>query len=177
MIEKYWKTEAGLVAIAYLCYREKRKSHRCGYVGIDKNHPLFEVEYNDQIDCITQDMVDKTELGKKGLILAFTAACNSDDPGNLVRRSPNLLLDVHGGLTYSGYGEKGYPISSKLWWYGFDCHHITDREIEPDPKYSFYDPTATVKSLYYVINECESLAKQLVDFQNNVRQNETKLIA
>ena len=44
----------------------------------------------------------------------------------------NCLSDFscHGGLTYSGGGENSsYPISSDLWWFGFDCAHCGD---EPD---------------------------------------------
>jgi hypothetical protein len=67
-------------------------------------------------------------------------------------------LTVHGGLTYS-------DREGEAWCFGFDCAHYMD--LRPDSK-MFYDELdnnpfadATWKSLDFVINELDYLAKQL----------------
>lgn len=158
MVEKDWITKAGLRAVCYVCSRGGRKKHRCGYVEVPQGHPLYGVAYVDQIPQITQEEVASQTIGKKSPIIALTAGVNSDGDG-LVRRSPDILFDVHGGLTYSG-GKDGYPVEGSTgWWFGFDCAHHDDGEIEPDPR---FDHGGEVRSEQYVVNECESLAAQIV---------------
>lgn len=83
----------------------------------------------------------------------------------------DLDVDVHGGLTYARTEEDGVR------WYGYDCAHLGDaRDInlmdaehkEMFEKYhlNMNDPTDTVKSLDYCINECESLATQLKQLED-----------
>lgn len=82
----------------------------------------------------------------------------------------DLDVDVHGGLTYARTEEDG------LRWYGFDCAHLGDardpelmdeEHKEMFAKYDrFNDPTDTVKSLDYCINECESMATQLKQLED-----------
>lgn len=62
----------------------------------------------------------------------------------------DMSVDVHGGLTYSRDSPEYPAPSDGLWWFGFDCGHA-------------YDEEDGGKSLEYVVNECESLAKQLVE--------------
>ena len=138
--------------------------HRCGYVGVDKSHPLFGVMYDQQTDKITREMVDRMTIGKRGAMIAITANVRADDDQSL-RRSPDILLDVHGGITFSS-GNKSfnqyYPVKSDLWWFGFDCGHCDDGIIEPskiDIEWNLYK--GEVRSLEYVEAECESLASQL----------------
>ena len=45
-VEKDWITEAGLRAVVVMT----SMGHRCGYVGVPKNHPLSEKHYNDLSD-------------------------------------------------------------------------------------------------------------------------------
>lgn len=161
-IEKDWITEAGFRAICLIVLHGERQSHRCGYVGVPEEHPLFKVEYGEQAPCITQEAANATTLGNKGVMIALTATCSSDGEG-LVRRSPDIICDVHGGLTYSG-GDKGYPVESDLWWFGFDCHHCDDGEIEPLLHYSEL-AGRPVRSLEYVERECERLASQLAEIK------------
>ena len=157
-IERDWTTQAGLRAVVVINKSGERRTHRCGYVGIPKTHPLFGVSYHAQADCLSAEMVENQTVGKKSPILALTAMCGADTE-NSIRRSPDVAFDVHGGLTYSG--ESGeYPAKAEdLWWYGFDCRHYGDGEIEPDPYYAFHE--GPVRDLDYVSAECESLAQQL----------------
>ncbi len=56
-IEKHWITESRLEALVLLYYYgedNKFKSHRCGYVAIDKNHPLYGIKYDEECDLIKQ---------------------------------------------------------------------------------------------------------------------------
>jgi hypothetical protein len=164
LIEKDWTTNAGLRAVVVICLSDdgKRKRHRCGYVGVDNSHPLFGVQYNDQSDKITKQMVEDLTLGGRSPILLLTAAVNSDD-GQSIRRSPDVLFDVHGGLTFSS-GNKmfdpDYPIKSDLWWFGFDCTHCDDGVIEPD-EFDMKYFRGQARSLEYVSAQCESLATQM----------------
>jgi hypothetical protein len=107
--------------------------HRCGYVGVPQQNPSYGKGY-DSIDA-----------------------------------------DVHGGLTFAG-GDKTYPVENEgLWWLGYDCAHLGDArdpELMSGEYKKIYDKGLlremsfqgdTVKTLEYCINECESLAKQLVE--------------
>lgn len=116
--------------------------HRCGYVGVPKEHPLYNV---DEMNCLSD-------------------------------------FSCHGGLTYSGGGENSsYPISSDLWWFGFDCAHCAD---EPDwnstlkafpEQYKqiyqqkmigkMFHSEGKIRTTEYVENECKALAEQLANYE------------
>jgi len=147
-VESSWITEAGLPAVIVM---SKRSGHRCGYVAVPKTSPLYGVSYSEQIPQITKEMTEQTTLGAKSPILAITAGCGADDEDSL-RRSLDIIIDVHGGLTYSG-GSDGYPVklSEPGWWFGYDCDHYGDDHTGGQPN-------------WYCRIECESLAKQLAAF-------------
>jgi hypothetical protein len=67
-------------------------------------------------------------------------------------------IEVHGGLTFSGYWQ---GIERILWWLGFDCGHAWDIDnlpyTVPTPPYVF----KSNKSQEYVEAETRSLAEQL----------------
>jgi hypothetical protein len=67
-------------------------------------------------------------------------------------------VEVHGGLTYSEMSEGTYPTNNpwKWWWFGFDCAHLGDAT-----KYN-NEPWDIMRSLEYVKQECEYLARQLI---------------
>jgi len=76
----------------------------------------------------------------------------------------DIDVDVHGGLTFSGYWEKEHD---GLWYVGFDCGHADDCnpfEYDSNTKH-MYETTGirSNKSLSFVEQECESLAKQLAE--------------
>ena len=75
-----------------------------------------------------------------------------------------LPLHVHGGVTYSGGGDD-YPVESDLWWLGFDCAHWGDYSKPAKTllnKHSgLFLEEGIFRSLEYCIDECEALAKQL----------------
>jgi len=168
-IEKDWITKAGLRAVVVIV-RASGCAWRCGYVEVPKDHPLYGVEHDRPTSKIPYEFVEKVKLGKKSPILVLTAGVGALE-GEELRRSPDVLFDVHGGLTYSGPGSDGYPVESDGWWFGFDCAHFNDAYIECPPNYPQF-PGAKVRSLEYVVEECERLAQQLVDFAHQLIRHE-----
>lgn len=154
-IERDWTTKAGYRAVALVVIWNGKRSHRCGYVGLPLGHPLYGVEYSQQVECLRETARNAT-LGKKSPILAFTARVGADE-GESVRCSPDVAFDVHGGLTYSGEG-RCHPAGGDEWWFGFDCAHSGDGYIEDVLGFSM---GGVVRSLDYVVGECESLAEQI----------------
>lgn len=148
-IEKTWITDPGLRAVCAII----RGSHRCGYVEVPEGHPLYGVEYSQETDALNFNP-EEIELGKRSPILALTAG----KADGSIRHSPEIAFNVHGSLTYSNSGKRGYPIKSDGWWFGFDCSHFNDGSMDPDMQSFFSGP---VRSLEYVIEECESLANQI----------------
>lgn len=144
IVEKDWITAAGLRAVVI------KSRHRCGYVAVREDHPAFGKNYNEQLDCISQDAVDTAELGSKSPIIVLTAAVGSDRPHEKVRRSLDILIDVHGSLTYSSTSRADlYPVESEgNWWFGFDCAHYRD------------DESIGGQPLDYCVAECERMATQ-----------------
>jgi len=161
-LEKDWITSSGLRAVVLIVYFDKRQHHRCGYVGVPVNHPFHGKGYSEQLPEISTEAT-QVPIGKKSFLLALTAGVNSDGP-EAIRRSLDVAVDVHGGLTYAD-GSANYPVdnSDNLWWFGFDCAHYRDAPIEPGPN-DYNDPEASVKTLEYVMTECENLAKGIQKF-------------
>lgn len=88
--------------------------HRCGYVGIPKNHPLYGKDYSDYLEIKKADVGDREVSGIFPLLGAFL------DEDERIRIE--AYFQCHGGITYAGGGEhSSYPIESDLWWFGFDC--------------------------------------------------------
>lgn len=164
VLEKEWTTEAGLEAKVLIMVEQPgdRKRHRCGYVAVPEGHVLYGIDCSEQIPQITQEVVNNATLGKKSAIILLTASVGADDEDS-IRRSLDVLVDVHGGLTFAGQANSSrLPDSS--WWFGFDCAHAGDAPIELseiDRKYGI-GQGATVRTLEYCIEECESMAAQLV---------------
>lgn len=138
VVEKEFKYK-GLKCVVLLL----ATGYRCGYVGVPKGHPLYNVDYMN---------------------------CQSD-------------FACHGGLTYSGGGaNSSYPISSDLWWFGFDCTHWGDADdwnstfkafSEQSERVAEYKAIRSlcplggkIRTTEYVENECKSLAEQLVNYED-----------
>ena len=64
--------------------------------------------------------------------------------------TPEYIFNVHGGITFSG------PLQGDEWWFGFDCAHHGDATM--------YTTHGIFRDLDFVINECESLATQIMEF-------------
>lgn len=153
--EKFWTTEAGYEAEVGIfgaiegIIPTPCKSHRNGYVYVPLSHPFSnkKSEFDDEI-------------------------CD---------------LDVHGGITFLG---KTYPsdkrFKNQMSVFGFDAAHYNDARMEdpiekiiniyPDHPFvkefkelnkinksldDFLPPNREVRSLEYMMEECEKLASQL----------------
>ena len=139
-IEKEWKSWGFLCMVI-----AQPLGHRCGYVGIGRYHRLFGVDY-----------------GQESALLK-----ELDSP---LGTTPESYFQAHGGITFAGTLKEhaGY------WFFGFDCAHASD---QPDPELltegdmvvreiMLRDRGGTVRSLVYVVSECEKLAQQLNDVMN-----------
>jgi hypothetical protein len=79
-------------------------------------------------------------------------------------------IEVHGGLTFSGYWEN---LCDGLWYFGFDCGHVYDMNALPHSEKLFdFTPFGvdhktmlpkyqSNKTMKYVEAETERLAEQL----------------
>ena len=141
---------------------------RCGYVGIDNTHPLYQLNYTDKLpkELLNKwEEVKKGNIGKRGIIDIF--CCDVDNP------NVGILFDVHGGVTYSGENDYLIKLDKPWWWFGFDCGHIDDApdidQMEERVRQVYlqfgFDITGIVRTLEYCINECESLSQQLEDIR------------
>jgi hypothetical protein len=131
--KKQWLDEAtGLPCLAV-----RNRQHWCGYVGISKNHPLFEKEYSN----IEQDLIVHG-----GLTFADHCAKTSDPSKHVCH------------LVESGEDDH-------VWWLGFDCAHSGDISdfIRTYERIAGY-PEA-YRTLQYVENECRQLAQQLIEIK------------
>lgn len=168
-VEKVWVTEAGFKAVVLVC----RGSHRCGYVGVDKNHPLYMQDYSKNLQCLIELDKETATLGDRSPLLLFAAM------GREEWKSMDLVFDVHGGITFADFLESTEcrfdpqvdEVGEELWYIGFDCAHAGDGKITQlddegniihDP-YSFSYPGDVVRTLEFVQDHCERLAEQIKD--------------
>jgi len=67
-----------------------------------------------------------------------------------------VCVDVHGGLSYTAFGEDG---DTDGWYLGFDCAHYLD--FSPNPRCHFGEISNGVyRDVGYVYEQCLSLARQ-----------------
>ena len=152
IIENDWTTKSGLRAVGILI----PDMHRCGYVGVPKEHPLYGLESRDPLPSTLMaewEQAKEQPVGNRGVMDIFMMAVDGED----VR--VGYLFDVHGSITYSG-GMPDYPAESDgLWWFGFGCDHCNDGSL--DPHLLMYNTGKPVRSAVFVKQECERLADQL----------------
>jgi hypothetical protein len=127
----------------------------CGYVGIAEGHPWHGVSYSHYSDC--------------------DGASSSS-----YEASPEAIINVHGGLTFSDFCADGEPVhgichrpdageTDHVWWFGFDCAHYLDETPRINARLRSLgdgDLLAGSRDVYrdiaYVQSECADLARQLV---------------
>lgn len=131
-----------------LILRHDEFKHLCGYVGVDLSHPWYGINYN---QCL---------LGCSGT-KRFDCAWSKHHP------SPEKLIDIHGGLTFSRMGDKDSEYwPAGIWWFGFDCAHAGDlspglRQQGLELGLSLTLPGDTYRDIEYVSAEAKSMAEQL----------------
>ena len=140
-VEKKWKN-GKYQCVVLMLLRSNGPSHRCGYVKVNKKHPLYKKDCSEHCECLEpfREEILSTPISKRGILPLFC--------WDKKRLSPEIFFDVHGGVTYSK-GNVDYPIKTLLprWWFGFDCAHVGD--------------TIETCTLEYCVDECNRLAEQL----------------
>ena len=139
---------------------------RCGYVGVPETHPLFQAPYNEPNSTLESAHKQALEgpIGNRGIIPLL---CAGNEP------RPDVVFEIHGGLTFSGGLEDNYPLpDSPYWFFGFDCAHYGDNqdpeilakftEADRIPVFPGLTPGGpNIRSHSYVVRECKHLAEQL----------------
>ncbi|MBA7630816.1 hypothetical protein ES703_38341 [subsurface metagenome] len=131
-----------------------------GYVGVPKNHPWYGIDYS---QCLRGCEGKPNEIDPR--TTSYPCTWESD------HESPEKLIDVHGGLTFSGM-EDDELRPAGYWWFGFDCAHAWDlvpqilELIGREPR-----EHETYRNFAYVRAEVKSLAEQLA----KVKQREEEL--
>lgn len=123
----------------------------CGYVAVTEGHPFYGVSYG---ECPFED-------------------CKESEESGYCDHSPDCMLNVHGGLTFSSFcdedAEEGHgichiPVSGrpdKVWWLGFDTGHAFDFQPAMGFGGLLYDSVEAYRDLPYVQEQCSLLAAQL----------------
>ena len=119
-----------------MAIKNRQMGHWTGYVSVPRDHPWNRVDYS---SC--------TEKPKCG-----DTYCS---------HSPDSIIYVHGGVTFSGHREDISSVNPRDWWFGFDCAHAEDfipgihREEERE------EGRLIFRDFSFVKEQCESMAKQL----------------
>lgn len=139
------------------CRMYRNRSHAwCGYVGVPKDHPWFGKSYSDRVEAPERLLKRDIDVDKVGAINLLCSSMSEDDLKAGICDIV-LLIDVHGGLTYSDNRCPGHDDEG-LWWFGFDCSHCDD----VSPRYDRDGEHGKVyRTADWVGRECESLAAQL----------------
>lgn len=143
--------------------------HRCGYVGVKEDSPLFSIRYSDDLkkpELLKE--LKQSQIGKRGVM---PVVCWDGETTSL-----DILFNVHGGITFSN-GNSCFPITRPypLWWFGFDCAHCDDAKDWEFVKETFdeslwkssyeidtqYSVGGIIRTLDYVKRECQNLAEQI----------------
>src|SRR5690606_3996986 len=76
----------------------------CGYVGVSEGHPLYGVEYSAESLVLTEalERLKTTPIAELEMTFARNLAVLLGE----IRPSPDVVIGVHGGLTYSGHGHE-----------------------------------------------------------------------
>ena len=154
--------------------------HRCGYVGLPKDHPLYGMRYDDKLN-VTYNDIESNSMGKRSPIQIFSLI--GSEPEDKI--SLSFYFDVHGGITYvDGGKDSKYPIESDLWWLGFDCGHAGDGKdldlvehlwgdderiklgLKFEREFQLNFPDDVIRTREYVVEECKSLVEQIEDLIN-----------
>ena len=154
-IEKVWEAH-GLKCIV----KATDMGHRCGYVMVPKGHPWHGLNYSDCVPLAKVDM--ERPIGSAIMPVVIRAMTPDSETAGGERL--DVLVEVHGGLTYSGETDMD-DGSGKGWWLGFDCAHCYDSPdaaiMSPGFNGMLDRSGGHVWLLHEVIGETENLARQV----------------
>lgn len=143
VVEGRWTTKAGLEATVAVVHG----AHRCGYVRVPAESPLFGIGYAEECKRLRRAYIAalRGPLGKRS-VMTLLGGCKNP--------TPEVVFDVHGSLTFSGD-----LLEPGTWWFGFDAAHAGDGRMGS----AEFPSLGPVREFDYMANECESLARQIVD--------------
>lgn len=149
----------------------------CGYVGVSRGHPFFEIGYSDCSLKTAQKRgrikEDELTIGNLKMPESFLKRRREQlvcDKDGWCEHTPESMVEVHGGLTFSGHCQEkednhgichvpGQGEPDDVWWLGFDCSHAGD--VCPAYDKLFLNRESSYKNVDYVKGEIAQLAKQL----------------
>lgn len=110
----------------------------CGYVGVPEGHPLFGIGYSDETERLSEQAAARLETPVRDTMADMIAALSG-----CVKSSPEMVLDVHGGLTFSD--ECDEPTEAQ--WLGIEAA-LADESLQREArKYPTGDSARRVASL------------------------------
>lgn len=176
-----WKNEPDFHTFEAAGLRCVMKRHAdwlswCGYVGVGRSHPLFEVHYGDLVPAPANWMKQSCDVDEVGPINLFITALDlsaGDIPEGFAPLTS--LITVHGGLSWA---NRLHDWTG--WFFGFDCGHAWDyspgferrmKELDASRGYPSWPDAMrdykTYRSFDYVASECATLAQQIADYGND----------
>lgn len=154
-----WKTEPDeldlqAAGLNIHLHRHPDWGHWCGYVEVPETSFLFCRDYGKEHipefilhwERRKRMKVSREDLGL-GILLAIALG--------VPKLSMELVLGVHGGVTYSG--PSYWTTPEKGWWVGFDCGHCSDFQ----PGFTSYDDSIHYRDLTYAKDQAVRLASDI----------------
>lgn len=170
----------------------------CGYVGVPPGHKLYGIWYGGCIKGCKKEKpsyVTRKEIGrakrqgdvaKVNMLVAmrnmnkssFYKRMRKEHPRAScdygMNHSPESILRVHGGITYSDYCHGVICHTPKpgeadnVYWFGFDCAHAWDLSPAMEARLRSYrsfvhasHPNDVYRDIEYAKTETKNLAEQL----------------
>lgn len=125
---KTWMSEASLPCAIV---KHPTLGHLCGYVGVGKQHSWYSKRYSDCTLARAKHRGERPEDSEGDFPIKKISWYQSHIVKKLTceeeycNHRPESIIDVHGGITYSGYGYDPIPRDGE-WWFGFDCAAIQE---------------------------------------------------
>lgn len=157
-----WETRSGLTGLLH------RNSFGawCGYVAIERNHPLFEVHYTQSTEVLRERMNERMEE-EVGECPPFGVMIRAMFGGEM-EPTPEIAFNVHGGITFAseshirkddGSGIYLEDDDREVWFFGFDCSHAGD--LSPGMRKYHLIGDEVYRDMAYAAEQVESLAEQI----------------
>lgn len=159
------RVEFVLGGLQCLALRMRSSGNWCGYVAVPESHPWHGRGYSEVVPHHPGAM-DREDADVSPIAILAAAGMGTTDEEN-GRAQIDLLIDVHGGLTFSGERD-GFP---GLHFFGFDCGHAGD--LSPAIHGRYPDRLRVSSDVYrelpYVLRQIERLADQLLSYAGGPR--------
>lgn len=142
----------------------------CGYVAVGKDHPLYGIWYGGCTKGCDPKPTELKEIFGHSVPKSMQEWDDKHPRCEEFSHSPESMLDVHGGLTYSNscQGEICHVHAEgeedDVWWFGFDCGHAWDLVpgmLEIGGRKTDFQKDSVYRDMVYAESETRKLAEQL----------------